>query len=152
MSKLTDQLLEVGEQHRGTDLGGLLQWAALHIAGQDDALAEVREEYATELEERQRLEQAARAAKSAIETALAAVSAPLCPPIELGRDLVSHINLMAGHGDPDYLRKNGNSIRHVDCRTTKARAKVPNVQAQPTAEAGEARCSRSAGAQCYAAI
>lgn len=133
MSQLTEKLLAAGEQHRGTDLGGLLQWAALHIAGQDEALAEVREEYATELEERQRLEQAAHAAKAAIETALAAVTAPLCPPIELGRDLVPHINLMAGHGDPDYLKSNGNSIRHVDCRTTKARAKVPNAQGKPPA-------------------
>jgi hypothetical protein len=128
MSKLTDQLLAAGEQHRGTDLGGLLQWAALHIAWQDEALAEVREEYATELEERQRLEQAAHATKAAIETALAVVVAPLCPPIEFGRDLVPHINLMAGHGDHDYLKSNGNSIGHVDCRTTKARAKVPNVE------------------------
>ena len=36
--------------------------------------------------------------------------------IRMARDLAPYINLMAGHGDPDYLRKNGNSIRHIDCR------------------------------------
>ena len=127
MSQLTAKLLAAGEQHRGTDLGGLLQWAALHIGSQDEALTDLREEYERELTERQRLEHAAHAAKDAIETALATIAAPLCPPIELGRDLVPHINLMAGHGDPDYLKSNGNSIRHVDCRTTKARTKVPNA-------------------------
>lgn len=129
MSQLTDKLLAAGEKNRGTDLGGLLQWAALHIANQDEALAEVREELDRERAERQRIEQAALSAKAAIETALAAIAAPLCPPIELWRDLVPHINLMAGHGDPDYLKSNGDSIRHVDCRSEKPRAKkkVPNV-------------------------
>lgn len=123
MSKLTDKLLDAGEQHRGTDLGGLLQWAALHIAGQDEALSEVREELAREQTERHRLEQSAGTAKDAIETALAAISAQLCPPIELGRDFVPHINLMAGLGDPDYMKSSGMSIRHIDCRSKKSRAK-----------------------------
>lgn len=130
MSQLTEKLLEAGQQHRGTDLGGLLQWAALHIAGQDEALADVREELEREQTERQRFEQAMHAAKAATETALAVIAAPLCPPIEVGRDLVPHINLMAGHGDQDYLRSNGNSIRHVDCRNAKPRAKVPNVKGE----------------------
>lgn len=142
MSKLTEKLLATGEQHRGTDLGGLLQWAALHIASQDEALAEVREEYAKEQTERQRLEKAAHEAKAAIEAALAAVTAPLCPPVEFGRDFVPHINLMAGHGDPDYLKSNGNSIRHVDCRTTKQRAKVPNAPVQRRAAQRTVCCNR----------
>lgn len=37
-------------------------------------------------------------------------------PIDVSRDMSGHINLMAGHGDPDYLTKSGNSIRHVDLR------------------------------------
>jgi phage host-nuclease inhibitor protein Gam len=130
MSELTDKLRGAGEQHKGTDLGGLLQWAALHIADQDEALAELREEHAEEERERIRLERAMFDAKGAIEAALTAISAPMCPPIELGRDFVPHINLMAGHGDPDYLKANGNSIRHVDCRTTKHRAKKPSRQVQ----------------------
>ncbi len=128
MSELTDKLRSAGEQHKGTDLGGLLQWAALHIDDQDEALTELREEHASEERARLHLERAAHDAKAAMEAALAAISAPLCPPIELGRDLVPHINLMAGHGDPDYLKTNGNSVRHVDCRTTKPRAKKPNTE------------------------
>lgn len=127
MSKLTEKLLAAGEQHRGTDLGGLLQWAALHIDSQDEALEELHEQYADERAERQRLERSAHDAKEAIEAALAAVAATLRPDIEIGRDFAPHINLMAGHGDPDYLTKNGMSIRHVDCRSekTRARKKVP---------------------------
>lgn len=128
MSELTDKLRSAGELHKGTDLGGLLQWAALHIESQDEALAEVRENHEEEERERLRLERALYTAKTSMEDALAAIAAPLCPPIELGRDLVPHINLMAGHGDPDYLKSNGNSIRHIDCRTTKTRAKKPNAK------------------------
>ena len=38
MSELTDSLRAHGQRHLGTDLGGLLQWAALHIDAQDEAL------------------------------------------------------------------------------------------------------------------
>ena len=31
MSELTEALRTHGRQHRGTDLGGLLQWAALQL-------------------------------------------------------------------------------------------------------------------------
>ena len=34
----------------------------------------------------------------------------------LSRDYTGHINIMAGHGDPDYMLKNGRSVRHVDLR------------------------------------
>lgn len=126
MSQLTAKLLAAGEQHRGTDLGGLLQWAALHIASQDEALVDLREEQATEQAEREELQQAACLAKTTIESALTAVMAVIRQPIEFGRDFVPHINLMAAQGDPDYLKSNGMSIRHIDCRSTKARTKGPN--------------------------
>ena len=35
MSELTDSLRAHGQRHLGTELGGLLQWAALHIDAQD---------------------------------------------------------------------------------------------------------------------
>jgi hypothetical protein len=123
MSELTYQLEKAGEQHKGTELGGLLQWAVLHIAGQDEALAELREERANEERECLRLKRAAYDAKAAIEAALAILSAPLCTPPEIGRDFAPHINLMAAHGDPDYIKSNGMSIRHVDCREKKTRSK-----------------------------
>ena len=127
MSELTDKLRAAAAGYKGTEMGGLLQWAALHIESQDEALAEVRQDHEEEERERLRLERALHTAKNSMEAALAAIAAPLFPPIELGRDLVPHINLMAGHGDPDYLKSNGNSIRHIDCRTTKTRAKKPNT-------------------------
>ena len=123
MKNIIKQLKAAGEQHKGSDLGGLLQWAALHIDAQDEALAELREEYAREKSDRVGLEGAMGAAKEAIEAALAAVSKPLCQPIELGRDYVSHINIMAAHGDPDYLKSNGMSVRHIDLRSSKPRKK-----------------------------
>ena len=48
MSELTDSLRAHGLQHKGTHLGGLLQWASLHIESQDQALADLREEHARE--------------------------------------------------------------------------------------------------------
>ena len=38
MSELTDKLRAAGEANKGTDLGSLLQWAALHIDEQAEAL------------------------------------------------------------------------------------------------------------------
>lgn len=121
MSELTDKLRAEGRNWKGTELGGLLQWAALHIESQDEALAETREELANEESERLRLENVANATKQAIEAALRSVATAVPQPVDIGRDLVPHINIMAGHGDPDYLKANGMSIRHVDCRTTKPR-------------------------------
>ena len=121
MSELTDKLRTAASGYKGSEMGGLLQWAALHISSQNEALAEVRQELADEAHERLRLENALHAAKLAVEAALASITAPMCPPIELARDMAPHINLMAGHGDPDYLTGSGRSIRHVDCRTTKTR-------------------------------
>lgn len=46
MSELTDKLLAAAEQNRGTGLGGLLQWASLHVKSQDEALAGLRQENA----------------------------------------------------------------------------------------------------------
>lgn len=129
MSTLTEKLLAAGEQHRGTDLGGLLQWAALHISGQDEVLAELRDDAAYWQEERERFELTAQETKTALDAALAAISASLPNPIELGRDFAPHINLMAAHGDPDYLKSNGMSIKHADCRESKPRArKTPNAK------------------------
>ena len=123
MSDLVIRLRDEGKQYIGTPLGGLLQWAALHIEMQNEALAEIRQEHADEEKERLRLDNALNAAKTAIESALAIVNAAMFAQVEIGRDMAPHINLMAGHGDPDYLTKSGESIRHVDCRTTKPRIK-----------------------------
>ena len=107
----------------------LLRWAILHIEGQDEALAEARQEWASEEAERLRLEQAAYMAQEAIETALAAIKYGQRPPApEICRDMAGHINLMARHGDPDYLNKPGQSIRHVDLREKPPRKKKPRTE------------------------
>lgn len=127
MSQLIQQLTTAGEAHRGTDLGGLLQWAALHIGDQDVALADVRDALARSTTENQKLNAALATATASVESALADLKAPVCPEIEFSRDLTGHINLMAGHGDPDYLKADGKSVRHVDLRQAKPRAMKGNA-------------------------
>ena len=125
---LHEKLTAAAQAHKGTELAGLLQWAALHIQAQGEALDEAREELATEEAERVRLEAALHTAKLAAEAAVRSIGAALMPPIELGRDLAPHINLMAAHGDTDYL-KGANSCRHIDTRSTKPRkAKVADKE------------------------
>ena len=126
---LPDELRAHGQQHKGTELGKVLQWAALHIESQDEALAELREAHAEEENERLRLEAAMHQARHAIEDAHRAVNTPLCPPIELARDMAGHINLMAAHGDTDYRLKNGMSVRHVDLREKAPRKKTTQNRA-----------------------
>lgn len=124
MSELTDRLQSAGLEHRGTDLGGLLQWAALHIASQDEALAEARSELDAERyisgNMSRALANAADAADQSAKSLRDAIPADISEL--LGRDLVPQINLMGAMGDPDYLRANGMTIRHVDTRTKKPNA------------------------------
>lgn len=122
MSALTKQLLKAAEQHKGTDIGGLLQWAVLHIDEQAEALADTRQELEDEQNERIRLENAANTAAGQIESALAAIRYSLPVNVDhIGRDMCGHINLMAAQGDPDYLMPNGMSVRHIDLREKKPR-------------------------------
>ena len=103
----------------------LLRWAILHIQSQNEALEEARQECASEEAERLRLENAAHQAQLLMEQALQAIRYGQQPEIEIGRDMAGHINLMAGHGDPDYLNKSGQSIRHTDLREKPPRKKKP---------------------------
>lgn len=122
MSELLQKLRAEAALRDRTEISRLLLWAALHIESQGEALAEARDEWERESRERIKLENALHSSKQQVEQALQTLQAAWCPPIELGRDLAPHINLMAGHGDPDYLKSSGNSIRHTDTRTTKPRA------------------------------
>ena len=132
MSPLIQALTKQGEAAKGSEVGGVLQWAILHIASQDEALAEIRAEHAQEEAERLRLEAALHDAAQALDGTLQVLRSAWCPPVELARDFVPHINLMAGHGDPDYLKTNGNSMRHTDTRSTRARkAAVSKQRATP---------------------
>ena len=59
-----------GQLHKGTDLGGVLQWAILHIQNQAGAIEELLDDFEEEHNERLRFEKAARDAKAAIDEAL----------------------------------------------------------------------------------
>ena len=111
-----------GHLHKGTDLGGVLQWAMLHIQSQAEAIEELRADFEEEHDERLRFEKAAHSAKAAIDAALAAITEAMpTEPLDFARDLAGHINLMACHGDSDYLKSNGQSIRHIDTRESRPR-------------------------------
>ena len=44
MSELIARLHEAGNTHKGSDLGGLLQWAMLHIAAQEKRIQQLEAE------------------------------------------------------------------------------------------------------------
>lgn len=102
---LTEQLEQAGQQHKGTDLGGLLQWAALHIQSQDEALAEARAELEEEQNERIRMESAIHKAKNQLRDIFDGLEASRPVQIPLARDHAPHINAMAFHGVAPYAKK-----------------------------------------------
>jgi hypothetical protein len=118
MSELTDKLAEAGEQHKGTDLGGLLQWAVLHITSQDERIAELEEDEAAREKEAEELREALCTVKALLETVggYCRDKAFRFDTEQFGKDMVRHINSMGAHGDPDYL-KGELSCRHVDLRS-----------------------------------
>ncbi len=78
MNTMTTDLITAlqthGELHKGTDLGGVLQWAILHIQSQAEAIEELRADFEEEHDERLRFEKSAHSAKAAIDAALAAIA------------------------------------------------------------------------------
>jgi len=110
-----------GQLHKGTPLGGVLQWAILHIQSQAEAIEELRADFEEEHEERIRFERAAHDAKSAIDAALAAINETMpAPPLDFASDHTPYINLMGGLGDPDYM-KGKLSCGHIDTRESRPR-------------------------------
>ena len=105
MSELANKLATAADAHKGTDLGGLLQWAMLHIQAQGVALAEAREELDTEQSERIRLERVLHLAKAGIESVASGILMGLPTNIQLARDHAPHINIMAYHGVEPYAKK-----------------------------------------------
>lgn len=120
MNTMTPDLIAAlqthGQMHKGTDLGGVLQWAILHIQSQAEAIEELRADFEEEHDERLRFEKAAHNAKAAIYAALSAITEAMpAQPLDFARDLAGHINIMHAHGDPDYT-KGKLSCRHIDLR------------------------------------
>lgn len=129
MNTMTHDLITAlqthGQLHKGTDLGGVLQWAILHIQSQAEAIEELieelRDDFEEEHNERLRFEKAAHDAKAAIDAALAAITEAMpAEPPDFARDNTSFVNLMCGIGDPDYM-KGQLSIRHIDTRESRPR-------------------------------
>ena len=91
-TELITALQTHGRQHKGTDLGCLLQWAALHIQSQAVAIEELLDDFEEEHEERLRFEKAAHDAKAAIDAALVAINETMpAPPLDFATDHTSHI-------------------------------------------------------------
>lgn len=123
MSRLIDKLFEAGQSNKNTNLGGVIQWAMLHIESQDKALEELQDDLAREVGNRVLLENALLIATQAVDAALVALKHPICPPIEFTRDIASHINRSAAEGDPDYMLRNGLATTHIDLRETASKKK-----------------------------
>ena len=121
MKDISTELERAAIVHRGTGLGGLLQWEILHIQSQAEAIEELRADFEEEHDERLRFEKAAHNAKAAIDAALAAIAEAMpAQPLDFASDHTSHINLSGGLGDPDYM-KGQLSCRHIDTRDTMPR-------------------------------
>lgn len=120
-SALSSEVLQEGKAHR--------HWKCV-AEDACERVAELEEELARARADFDRLSaglvQAAESFGAASRAMLAAIPADLTD--QFARDYVPHINLMAGLGDPDYLKANGMSIRHTDLRAPKPRAKKPQQQ------------------------
>ena len=123
-SEIVKKLNAAALANRGTDLGGLLQWAALHIESQEAALSENHEKLDAAASIIDGMENAMKSATESLDDVSRNIRNSIPPDFDglFGRDYVSHINIMAGHGDPDYILKNGKSVRHVDMRSKKPKA------------------------------
>jgi hypothetical protein len=123
-SQLVQELEKHGLANRGTDLGGLLQWAMLHIQSQDEALAELYADESAREREVEELREALCAVKALLETVggFCRDKAFKFDTEQFGKDMVQHINIMGAYGDPDYL-KGALSCRHVDLRKTTPKKK-----------------------------
>lgn len=108
MSELTDKLAQAGQMHKGTDLGALLQWAVLHIADQDQELAEMRKEMETGQAERVMLANTIQAAQCKLKDIVDDLLYGVPVNIELAKDYAPYKNIMAYHGVKPYAKKSRN--------------------------------------------
>lgn len=115
-SGLSTEVLQLGAKARHLEV--LAQDQREHIVDIETKLVRALSE-ADQL--RAALVQAAQTVWEVGQSMRAAIPAD-CSEL-LGRDMCGHINLMAAHGDPDYLLKNGKSVRHIDLRSDKPRKK-----------------------------
>lgn len=107
LNELLDELEAVGLANRGTDLGGLLQWAMIQIKNQNDALIELRQELDDAMGERNAVIKTledARTAHTAMNEALRC-DFLVNPYSTCAADFTSHVNIMMAHGVEPYAKK-----------------------------------------------
>jgi len=106
-SHLIAALTKVGLENKGTDIGGLMQWAVLHIENTMEALEEANSECDNARSERDaviRTLEAARTAHSAMNEALR------CDILvnqyqTCAADFTSHVNIMMAYEVEPYHKK-----------------------------------------------
>jgi len=95
-----------GLAHRGTHLGGLLQWAKLHIDDLTEALSEREAEAVQTLAENRHMRTELQALCQLLGQAQSQAQAviPPDPFATVSRDITSHINLMMASGAAGYVK------------------------------------------------
>ena len=108
MSELTEKLHDLAwNHHKGTDLGGTLQWAKLHIESLEEAARDRELELVTAMRDRSALLLLLdKASESAGQLRSMLTPDFLTDPLKTcAHDVTSHVNIMAAHGVAPYARK-----------------------------------------------
>lgn len=106
LQKAMDELANTGLANKGTDLGGLLQWAHLHITNLTDALAEIEQERLDAIEARDTMEKELKRLKDIAQGMVHSINnaLPCNPYATCAHDITSHVNLMMANGVAPYAR------------------------------------------------
>ncbi len=104
MSELTDKLKDAAQAHKGTGLGGLLQWAMLHIEAQEDTLAEKEAEYQAAAKDAAHMHERIKAIAAIVDNlpGMLMEAHPVNEWATTSRDYSAHANVSAYQGDKNY--------------------------------------------------
>ena len=104
MSELIDKLRSAAQQHKGTDIGGLLHWAALHIESQEEALADKESEYQAAAKDAAHMHEHIKAIASIVDNlpGMLMDAHPVNEWATKSRDYSAHANVSAYQGDKNY--------------------------------------------------
>lgn len=118
MTVLTELRAEAAKHPEGSPAKRLLTWAEIHFADSAERILELEEELTQMDIEREKLRHALGVVRDALDTikGYANDQAFTFREDTFARDFAPHINLMGGHGDPDYM-KGDMACRHVDLRS-----------------------------------
>jgi hypothetical protein len=108
MSELTDKLRTEAQANKGTDLGCILQWAALHIEAQDEALADKEAEYQAAAKDAAHMHARIKAISAIVDNlpGMLMDAHPVNEWATTSRDYSSHANVSAYQGDKNYGKPN----------------------------------------------